>query len=126
MRNIHLRARTQQDIDSQVAKILRGLGNPKPPLSLEQVRELLKLDKKFYSSTEDGILRETTSRLIVAGKQILRRPTMLSDAIRKADLRALFVPDPRLILLDEKLPAPKKRWSEAHEVVHSVLRGMTA
>jgi hypothetical protein len=35
------------DIDQQVAKVLRGLDNPEPPLRLEDVRELLELDLRF-------------------------------------------------------------------------------
>lgn len=121
MRNIHLRQTTSEDIDHQVEKILRGLGNPEPPLRLEDVRALQKLDKEFYSSNSDGILRETFSRLIVAGKQILRRPSLLIDAIREAELKALYVPDRKMILLDETVPPIKQRWSESHEIIHSVL-----
>jgi Zn-dependent peptidase ImmA (M78 family) len=104
-----------------VKKILKGLGNPEPPLRLEDVRALQKLDKEFYSSNSDGILRETFSRLMVAGKQILRRPSILIDAIREAELKALYVPDRKMILLDETVPAIKQRWNESHEVIHSVL-----
>ena len=121
MRNIHLRQITAQDIDRQITKILRGLGDPKPPLRLEEVRALQKLDKEFYSSNSDGILRETFSRLKVAGKQILRRPALLLDAIREAELKALYVPDRKIILLDETVPTIKQRWNEAHEITHSVL-----
>jgi hypothetical protein len=121
MRNIHLRQTTSQDIDDQVRKILRGLGNPEPPLRLEDVRALQKLDKEFYSSNSDGILRETFSRLLVAGKQILRRPSLLIDAIREAELKALYVPDRKMILLDETVPPIKQRWNESHEIIHSVL-----
>jgi Zn-dependent peptidase ImmA (M78 family) len=121
VRNIHLRPNTADDIDRQVRKILKGLGNPEPPLRLEDVRALQKLDKEFYSSNSDGILRETFSRLMVAGKQILRRPSILIDAIREAELKALYVPDRKMILLDETVPAIKQRWNESHEVIHSVL-----
>jgi len=69
------------DIDKQVNKILRGLGNPSPPLRLADVRELLRLDLGYYSATDTGLLRETVSRLMVAGKQVLARPSILWDAI---------------------------------------------
>jgi hypothetical protein len=65
LRNLHLRKTTAADIDRQVTKVLRGLGNPKPPLCLDDVRELLKLDREYNSKTSDGILRETVSRLKV-------------------------------------------------------------
>jgi hypothetical protein len=45
VRNSLLRVHTAQDIDDQVDKVLRGLGNPPPPLSLDDVRALLKLDR---------------------------------------------------------------------------------
>lgn len=43
MNNHQLRQRTASDIDEQIGKILRGLGNPEPPLRIEDVRELLRL-----------------------------------------------------------------------------------
>ena len=109
------------DIDQQVAKILRGLGNPEPPLCLDDVRELLELDLKFYSSDNDGYVRETISRIKVAGKQILRRPTIVLDVIKKRDLKALWVPDRKRILIDETLHKLKWRWSEGHEIGHSII-----
>jgi Zn-dependent peptidase ImmA (M78 family) len=121
LRNLDLRKITAAEINRQVTKVLRGLGNPKPPLSLDDVRELLKLDRQYYSKTSDGILRETVSRLKVAGKQILRRPGLLLDAILKSELKALYVPDRKIILLDETVPDIKQRWSESHEIVHSLL-----
>jgi hypothetical protein len=111
LRNLELRKITAAEIDRQVTKVLRGLGNPEPPLNLDDVRELLKLDRHYYSKTSDGILRETVSRLKVAGKQILRRPALLLDAILKSELKALYVPDGKIILLDETVPDIKQRWS---------------
>jgi hypothetical protein len=120
-RNMLLRERTAADIDQRVARVLRGLGNPEPPLHLSDVRELLTLDRSYYTSDEDGFLRELVSRLTVAGKQIIRRPSLLRDAIKKFDLRALYLPDRKLILIDQNLPQPKHRWVEAHEVGHHLL-----
>lgn len=121
MRNTLLSVRTARDIDAQIDKILRDLGEPEPPLSLDLVRELLRLDRNYYSSTDDGILREVSHRILVAGKQILARPTLLFDAIRKFELKALFLPDRKRILIDSALPDAKQRWSEAHEIGHSVI-----
>lgn len=117
----NINARSAADIDKQVEKILRGLGNPKPPLDLRLVRELLKLDFGYYSSTDTGLLQETISRLNIAGKQVLKRPTLLIDAIRKMDLRALYIPDQKRILIDKSQPQLKHRWNEAHEIGHSVI-----
>lgn len=121
MHTIALSRATAADIDRQVQKVLRGLGNPEPPLRLEDVRELQRLDRGYYSSREDSVLREMISRMSVAGQQILARPTLLLDVVRKFDLRALYLPDRKRILLDEAQPTPKQRWNEAHEIGHSIL-----
>jgi hypothetical protein len=121
LRNVFLREHTAQDIDGQVSKILHGLGHPEPPLNLNLVRELLKLDRQYYTSSNPGLLSDIANRLKIAGKQVLARPSLLSEAIRKWNLRALFLPDSRRILLDSDLPQAKQRWSEAHEIGHSII-----
>lgn len=110
-----------EDIRIIVQKIIRGLGNPDPPLRLEDVRELLDLDRQFYTSTDKGMLREVISRMYVAGKQIIKRPTILFDAIRKAKISALWIPDQRRILIDSSQPKLKHRWREVHEVSHGII-----
>lgn len=121
MYNVLLRPRTAADIDAQVEKVLRGLDHPEPPLDLPAVREILELDRGFYSSTDTSWLREKVSRLKVAGKQVLLRPTLLVEAVQKLDLKALYLPDRRRILLDSDLPEKKHRWNEAHEIAHSII-----
>jgi Zn-dependent peptidase ImmA (M78 family) len=121
VKNIHLKARTVADIDGQIAKILRGLGDPEPPADLRLVRELLKLDRGYYSTTDDSLLRETISRMKVAGLQVLKRPTILKDAVTSLSLKALYLPDQKRILLDEDLPPLKHRWNEAHEIGHDII-----
>ena len=121
MRNIHLSRATAADIERQVDKVLRGLGNPDPPLDLNDVRELLRLDRGYFSSQDDSYLREKVSRMMVAGRQVIERPSLLLDAVRKFDLRALYIPDRKRILLDQSQPKPKLRWNEAHEIGHSIL-----
>jgi Zn-dependent peptidase ImmA (M78 family) len=121
LKNIFLREQTARDINDLVAKVLRDLGNPEPPLNLELVRELLRLDRHYYSSTDDSALREVAHRLVIAGKQVLARPSLLKDVIKKWDLRALFVPDRKRILIDTNLPPPKQRWVEGHEIGHSII-----
>lgn len=121
MKSKFLSARTTADIDSQVAKVLRGLGDPEPPIDLRLVRELLKLDRGYYSTTDDGVLLETFSRMKVAGLQVLKRPTLLKEAVQALSLKALFLPDQRRILLDQDLPILKHRWNEAHEIGHDIV-----
>ena len=120
-RNRILSEKTAQDIDERVERVLRGLGHPEPPLRLEDVRELLKLDLDFYTANDPGVLRETVSRIRIAGIQVYKRPMLLIDAIRKASLQALYIPDRRRILLDASLPKLKHRWSEGHEIGHSLI-----
>lgn len=121
MHNLFLDERTARDIDELVGKVLRDLGNPEPPLRLELVRELLRLDRAYYSATDTSVLEETVHRLRMAGKQLIERPSLLLDVVRRRDLKALWVPDRRRILLDATLPAPKQRWGEGHEIIHSVV-----
>jgi hypothetical protein len=85
------------------------------------VRELLKLDQEYYSTIGDSLLREVFSRMKVAGQQVLKRPTILGDAVRALSLKALYLPDQRRIIIDQDLPVLKHRWSEAHEIGHDVI-----
>jgi hypothetical protein len=101
--------------------VLRGLGNPEPPLELELVRDLQRLDRKFYSSGDDGVTKEFVHKLKMAGKQLLLRPTLIWDVVKKFDLKALYLPDRKRILIDATLPTIKQRWGEAHEIGHSII-----
>ena len=120
-KNRFLPDKTATDIDGHIERVLRGLGNPDPPLELSEVRELLKLDRAFYTADDPGATREMVSRIRVGAAQIIRRPTLLIDAIRKASLKALYLPDRKRILLDGDLPEKKHRWNEAHEIGHSLI-----
>jgi IrrE N-terminal-like domain len=119
--NIILDTETVRDIDDKVARVLRDLGNPGPPLPLAEVRELLTLDRAFYTLGDASVLRETVHRLKVTGKQLLLRPSLLIDAVRKLELKALWVPDRRRILIDGELHPARQRWGEAHEIGHSLI-----
>lgn len=116
-----LSPRTAADIDRRIERVLRGLGSPEPPIQLSQVRSLLDLDREFYTADDPGLAREVINRIRVAGIQVLQRPTLLKEAIKKMSLQALYVPDQRRILLDKSLPTLKHRWNEAHEIGHSLL-----
>lgn len=109
----------RQDIDRLVAKILRDLGDPEPPLRLELVRELLSLDLNYYSSTNIGLLAEIAHRVRVAGKRLAVKPGLMLEVIKKANLSGLWLPDNRHIYIDNDVPKPKHRWIEAHEITHS-------
>ena len=120
MRNRYLSSGTELAINKQIAKVHRGLGDPTPPLDLQQVYTLLKLDSQFYKTTEDGIFRESVSRIRVGIIQVFNRPTLLFEAIKELNLKALYIPDKRRILIDAELPNLKVRWNSAHEVAHSI------
>ena len=120
-RNRILSTKTVGDIDARVERVLRGLGHPEPPLRLEDVRELLKLDRVFYTADDPTMIREMTSRIRIAGIQVFERPMLIIDAIRKSSLKALYLPDRKRILLDAALPELKHRWNETHEICHSLL-----
>lgn len=121
MHNHLLRERTARDIDGAVERVLRDLGDPEPPLRLVDVRELLKLDRAFYTTADTSLVRETVHYIKVAGVQVFKQPSRLIDAIKKCDLKALWLPDRRRILIDAALPDIKKRWGEAHEIGHSII-----
>jgi hypothetical protein len=121
MRNKYLDQRTAWDIDQIVSKILRDLGDPNPPLNLDEVRELLKLNREYYSSADDSALREFVNRAIIAGKQMLMRPTLILDVVRNCDLKALYLPDRKRILIDSTQPQIKWRWFEGHETIQSLV-----
>ena len=120
-KNRFLTDKTAADIDRRVERVLRGLGHPEPPLALLDVRELLQLDRVFYTADDPGVMREAISRIRVAGVQAYKRPMLLIDAIRKSSLKALYLPDRKRILLDKALPKLKHRWNEAHEIGHSLI-----
>jgi hypothetical protein len=121
MKAIQVGEKERADINAQVDKVLRGLGDPDPPLRLEDVRELLRLDRQYYSSTDDGVLREFVSKVKIGAQQLFLRPTLLFDVVRKANLSALWVPDRKRILIDQDLPQIKHRWAETHETSHSII-----
>lgn len=119
--NIILSPQTAASIDRQVDKVLRDLGMPEPPLSLDLVRDRLELDLGYYTSGDDSWLREKLHRMKLAGKQVWNRPGLMLDAVKKFSLKALYLPDRKRILIDGDLPPVKQRWAEGHEIAHSLL-----
>ena len=120
-KNLILSPRTSKDIDDRVERVLRGLGNPEPPINLDEVRELLKLDKKFYTANDPSLIDEVISRIRVASIQVYKRPALFLDVVKKFSLKALYVPDQKRIFLDKSQPEIKHRWNEAHEIGHSLI-----
>lgn len=109
------------DIRALVTRVLNDLDSPEPPLSLDTVRELLKLDLKYYSTSNTSFLQDVAHRMKLAGKQVIDRPMLLLEAVQKAKLSALWVPDAKRILIDENVPNAKHRWIQGHEIGHSLI-----
>ena len=120
-KNLIVDSRSAADIDKQVSRILRDLDYPEPPLDMRLVFELLKLDKQYYSGTDPSLIDTVMSRMKVAGRQIVLRPGLLVEAIQRLEIKALYLPDKKRVLIDSNQPQLKHRWSEAHEVTHSIL-----
>ncbi len=116
-----IRPNTTADIDRRVQRILNDLDNPEPPLNLDHVRELLKLDRAFYAADDPSLLQTLASRMRVGALQVFKRPTLLLEVVRALDLRGLYLLDQKRILIDSTQPEPKHRWLEAHEIGHSIL-----
>lgn len=120
MKNYPIDPYAARDIKTQVDKVLQRLSNSEPPLDLREVRELLKLDRQFFSHDNPGLLSELVSKVRVGAKQLAMRPTLIIDVIRKAELKALWIPDRKRILIDKDIPTLKMRHIEAHEIAHSI------
>lgn len=120
MKNIFIGRYEAAELRARVDKVLRDLGDPEPPINLIDVRELLRLDRQYYSTSDDSAIREVVHKLFIAGKQILARPTLLLEVVRKAQISALFLPDRKRILIDAETPVLKHRWYETHEIGHSL------
>lgn len=120
-KNYLLRRRTLERIDERVERLLNRVGNPDPPLKLELVRDALDLDLAYFRKDDPSVIDDVISMLRVAGKQIIRRPSLFADVVRKFDLHAFYLPDGKRILLDKDLHVLKFRWAEAHEIGHSLL-----
>lgn len=110
-----------EDIRRIIDRVLRDLGDPEPPLKLEDVRNQLKLDLKYYSTTDPTYLQEVAHKMRMAGNDILTAPARLFDIVKKSGLAALWVPDAKRILIDSEVPQPKHRWIQGHEIGHSVI-----
>ncbi len=121
MKNLFFDERTAGDIERRVARLHRDIDYRGGRVELVDVRSLLRLDLAYYSANDSGLLGEIVHRLKVGAKQVIERPGLLVEAVRKFDLKALFVPDRKQILINMDLPDLKKRWSEGHEILHSVI-----
>lgn len=121
IRNQFIARKPGTDIAERVDRVLRKLGNPEPPLNLADVRQLLGLELRFYPTDDKEFSIEAVSKIMVSTMRVYRRQLLLIEAIRRFDLSALYLSKWRSIFLDPKLPGKKHRWSEAHEIGHTLI-----
>ena len=121
IRNHFIARKPGTDIAERVDLVLRKLGNPEPPLNLAAVRRLLELDLRFYPTDDNEFSMEAVSKIMVSRMHVYRRQLLLIEAIRRFDLSALYLSKWRSIFLDPRLPDKKHRWSEAHEIGHTLI-----
>src|SRR5438477_5492780 len=101
----------RRDIQDQVRRVLRDLDNPEPPLSLPDVRQLLKLDLKYYDGSDSGLVAELSHRFkLFAKKKLPEIGNQVREVIAKSKLVAFWVPDSKRVLIDSSVPKPKHRW----------------
>lgn len=121
MNNMFLEPRAARDINKVVDRVHQELGYKDGAIELLEVRELLKLDLKYYRLDDPGLRDEIIHKLKIGAKQVVARPSLFVEAVRKFDLSALFIPDRKRILVDISVPDLKKRWYETHEIAHSLI-----
>jgi hypothetical protein len=121
MNNIFLDSKTVRDINKAVDRVHQNLDYRDGAIELLEVRDLLKLDLKYYRLDDPGIVDEVIHKLKVGARQVIARPGLLVEAVRKFDLSALFMPDRKRIFIDDSVPDKKKRWYETHEIAHSLI-----
>ena len=109
MNNIFLDPRTVRDIDKVVDRVHQNLDYKDGAVELREVRELLRLDLKYYRLDDPDLVDDVIHKLKVGAKQVIARPGLLVEAVRKFDLSALFLPDRKRILVDDSIPDLKKR-----------------
>lgn len=109
------------DIEVLVARLLRDLGNPEPPIKLEDVRAIQKLDLTYYSKADLNLLNEMAHKTVMAGHVITSTGKRMYDVVTKVGLKALINKDQRRIYIDKEVVDKKRRFILAHEITHDLL-----
>lgn len=111
------------DINELVSRMLRDLGNPEPPLSLDVVRHLQKLDLTYYSKTDLNLLDEMAHRAKMAGSTLMSSARRMIEVVEKFNLRGLLMlkQDEKKIFIDNDVVQLKRRFIIAHEILHDLL-----
>ncbi len=113
----------RSDINEHISRLLRDLGNPEPPLRLETVRELQKLDLAYYSKSDLNLLDEMAHKARLAGNQISSTARSMRDVITEYGIKGLLLlkeGDKKIFIDDDVVPL-KRRFIIAHEIIHDLL-----
>lgn len=111
------------DINELVDRLLRDLGRPEPPLQLDQVRLLQKLDLTYYSKTDLNLLDEMAHHARMAGSTILSTAKRMAEVVDQYGLRGLLMlkENEKKIFIDDDVVELKRRFIIAHEITHDLL-----
>lgn len=113
----------RDEIHKHIARLLRDMGNPNPPLKLEEVRELQKLDLKYYSKSEINFLDEIAHQTFMAGKSIARKSKRMIDLVTEYKIRGMLMLNgsEKKIFIDNDVAKLKRRFLISHEIMHDLL-----
>lgn len=113
--------RSAGDIEEHVDRVLKDMGNPEPPLKLEEVRSLLRLNLTYYTKEDLNLLDEIAHQTIMAGSVVMTKARQMRDVIAKVGLKGLLLSKDRQIFIDDEVKDLKKRFVIAHEIAHDVI-----
>lgn len=122
MKNAPIGDYESQEIRNLIARLLRDVGVAEPPLDLTAVRETLKLDLSYYSTSDPSLRQEVVHRVRVGTRNLAQKAaSTLLEIAERARLWGLWLPKRRRILISKDAPKAKHRWIEAHEIGHSLI-----
>ncbi|GAB2188256.1 hypothetical protein LAB1_55670 [Roseibium sp. LAB1] len=113
-----------QDINDRIARLLRDMGNPQPPLRLEEVRAQQKLDLTYYSKSDLGLLDEIAHRTVLAGKAVVSAVKSMREVVERYGIRGMLMHadgNRRIFIDKDEVKQLKRRFVIAHEIAHDLL-----
>jgi Zn-dependent peptidase ImmA (M78 family) len=113
--------RSAEDIEEHIDRVLKDMGHPEPPLKLEDVRDLLRLNLTYYTKEDLNLLDEIAHQTVMAGNLVMTKAKQMRDVIAKVGLKGLLLSEDRQIFIDDEVKDLKKRFVIAHEIAHDVI-----
>jgi len=112
-----------EEINERIARLLKDMGNPQPPLRLEEVRTQQKLDLTYYSKSDLDLLDEIAHRTRLAGNTIATTAKRMRDVVEQYGIRGLLMlqEGDKRIFIDKEVKPLKRRFVIAHEITHDLL-----